>query len=453
MNLVQTGELAFALKTIKSLNIELPKFLPVAKNDIITDYPFTLTQEDNEGAKLTFSNVSADNAGNPIDLSKPFVAIRVNMFVLGDDGTVENAAIHLPETSCKVHVDGEFAFTTNTSFSMNTGDNISLSANVGFLDEMDRPNSTIVIDKVKGIFNPVIDPVIDPVDIASSLPDFLQDDDVVLDVANPTLKITADLAGGEGAKAVPFDIIFSGNLTAQKANEENRMVNIPESKLLKEKFNYLYFSQQEEPYDPDGLTEGYVKATISNFNELLKPSIPDQIQIDMSNGKIHLDQSAEQMVTLNSSYAPKMDYKIMVPFLFNRDLHIVYRDTTESIGDDLVDLAAKGVRATTMVHTTIPMKLHITAEVLDANDNLIDLQTEPVADVPSCKSGDEEKYPIELEVNLVNPSDLSKVDYIRFIVHAKASENPGPAILKSNQYLMMKDIRVKLNGQVIVDLN
>ena len=106
-----------------------------------------------------------------------------------------------------------------------------------------------------------------------------------------------------------------------------------------------------------------------------------------------------------------------------------------------------------MVHTTIPMKLHITAEVLDANDNLIDLQTEPVADVPSCKSGDEEKYPIELEVNLVNPSDLSKVDYIRFIVHAKASENPGPAILKSNQYLMMKDIRVKLNGQVIVVLN
>ena len=443
INISQTPGLKFGLKKINRLDIVLPQFLPLDKNDITSEYPYTL-----DGHKLTITNVEN------IDLSSNFVTINIDLFNLLGYGKVQNGSISLPTDICSVSVDGSFSFYTTGGFTMHTTDNVKVSASVGIVDIYGNDRSNVSILKVLGKFDPEINPVIDPIDIASSLPDFLQDDEVYLDMANPTLKIYADLRHQSDRADVPFNLFFSGELKGEKEGVDSyKPVVIKEEEIETLKENYFYFYQADKPYEPGKIPEQAKKQQIKNLTDLLTPQIPDRINIDMSDGKIHVDKMQEYMVTLNSSYKPRMEYMIQVPFAFNKGFKIVYKDSTESMNDDLKDLAAEGVTVTTDVHTTIPLKLHATVEALDVNGKEIKLKDSPVANIPACSSSKEEVKNISLLINLKDPYDLSKIDRIRFNVKAEAGEINGSKELKSNQYLFMKDIRVKLNGQVIIDLN
>ena len=300
-----------------------------------------------------------------------------------------------------------------------------------------------------GKFNPNINPSIESINIQSQLPDFLQDDEVRIAVANPTLRFDVDMT------QIPLSLNFSGKLIAHKGGVANdKTVVLPETgkaEFLKNKQNYVYFSQESTPYDPTGLIPFAAKHKVSNLGTLIE-QLPDYIKVDVSNGQIKVkDEPAT--IQLGKNYNASLGYKIFVPFQFNSGLKIVYRDSTNSLNDDLQDYQAEGLAIKATAYSTVPLDLSATVYPVDVNGNEIPgIQVDNVM-IKASPDGSitEQATEMEVSVKLTNPKDLQKVDRFRFRVSADA--NQSNLSLNSKQYLRFDNVRLQLKGKVIADFN
>ena len=349
-----------------------------------------------------------------------------------------------------VHFEGLISLKANSNFEMGPGDftNVKMSVRISGKPSIDQKHTEITLKEVTGVYDPKIDPAIDPIDISKDLPDFLDDEDVVMDVANPTIKFDINMQN------IPTKINFFSDLTSFKDNKQTAAVRLPESgigALNPNQNNTLYFFQGDKPFDPNGTTAAAQLFKVNNLSSLIT-KIPDEIRVDLSEGHIRLDQSILQTIELNKTYQSEANYNIYVPFQFNKGLKVVYKDSTDSFKDDLEDYQAKGAEVTATIISNIPLALK--AKVIPINKLGHEITTIRVNDaqIPAAQNdGSETRTDITLTIHLDNPSDLQILDRLRFRIEAAAERNNG--VLCSNQYLEVKDIRIKLLGPVIADFN
>ncbi|MBR5531643.1 MAG: hypothetical protein IKU63_09115 [Bacteroidaceae bacterium] len=330
-------------------------------------------------------------------------------------------------------------FSCDGGFPMQVGDfvNIRLHIEPG-------QDGVIYADEFTGIFNPELNPEISPIEIGNDLPEFLQDDEVRLTVANPTIRLDADLT------QVPVIVDFGGTLTAYKEGTTPRVVNIPESgtaELHKSQRNLLYFFQGEEPFDPNGANAADLYR-VGNLSSLLTV-VPDRIGVDLSDGKVSVRHNELQTIGFGRSYAANLQYHIYVPFVFEEGLRIVYSDSITDLHKDLQDYQAKGVVITANILNTIPLDLTATIEPVGIDNKVIEsIQVSPA--VVNAGNAEGVLTPVEISITLNNPADLQKIDRLRFRITASASANDA---LTSQQYIQVQDLRLKLTGPVIADFN
>ena len=330
-------------------------------------------------------------------------------------------------------------FSCDGGFPMQVGDfvNIRLHIEPGL-------DGTIYADEFTGIFNPELNPEISPIEIGNDIPEFLQDDEVRLTVANPTIRFDADLT------QVPVTVDFGGTLTAYKEGTTPRVVNIPESgtaELHKSQRNLLYFFQGEEPFDPNGANAADLYR-VGNLSSLLTV-VPDRIGVDLSDGKVSVRHNELQTIGFGRSYAANLQYHIYVPFVFEEGLRIVYSDSITDLHKDLQDYQAKGVVITANILNTIPLDLTATIEPVGIDEKVIEsIQVSPA--VVNAGSAEGVLTPVEISITLNNPADLQKIDRLRFRITASASANDA---LTSQQYIQVQDLRLKLTGPIIADFN
>ena len=351
--------------------------------------------------------------------------------------------------SAQVKMDASFTFRQTGSFTLRNDEKIDVSFKVYVGNSY---TNTINVSSVMGKFDPDINPNINPLNIYASLPDFLQDKDVVVKVSNPTLKLNADM------NQVPMDLDFSGTLRSKKTGEgaftkEARIPSLGVAKMTAQQTNILYFAQQDKPYDPEGMTEGAKSYMVSNFSTLVE-KLPDVIEPDFRNKQIRVNQDKEFNIHLNKSYHISLDYKIYVPLEFNKGFNIVYNDTTDSMKDDLKDYQAEGVKVTATAVNMVPLDLNATIQPLDINNKVITSIKVDKVTIPGSDGVSEKETEIAINLTLSNPADLQKVDRIMFKVYASSDDQQtGNNQLMSNQYILLKDIRARLNGPVIGDFN
>ena len=330
-------------------------------------------------------------------------------------------------------------FSCDGGFPMQVGDfvNIRLHIEPGL-------DGTIYADEFTGIFNPELNPEISPIEIGNDIPEFLQDDEVRLTVANPTIRFDADLT------QVPVTVDFGGTLTAYKEGTTPRAVNIPENgtaELHKSQRNLPYFFQGEDPFDPNGAKAADLYR-VGNLSSLLTV-VPDRIGVDLGNGKVSVRHNELQTIGFGRSYAANLQYQIFVPFVFEEGLRIVYSDSITDLHKDLQDYQAKGVVVTANILNTIPLDLAASIEPVGTDNKVIEsIQVSPAI----VRAGNAEGVltPVEISITLNNPADLQKIDRLRFRITASASANDA---LTSQQYIQVQDLRLKLTGPVIADLN
>ena len=432
LKLEATPNVKAKITQIKDLKITMPEYLRIK----------SVSQGSFEGNVITISNVANPGAGE-------VCRVEMECIDLGADGNItSNDELVLPVEKSRIKMSGHFTVGAKQAFTVTASDNIRLSMDILLGSGVSGQDATLTVDKVVGKFNPNINPSIESIDIQSQLPDFLQDDEVRIAVANPTLRFDVDMT------QIPLSLNFSGKLIAHKGGVANdKTVVLPETgkaEFLKNKQNYVYFSQESTPYDPTGLIPFAAKHKVSNLGTLIE-QLPDYIKVDVSNGQIKVkDEPAT--IQLGKNYNASLGYKIFVPFQFNSGLKIVYRDSTNSLNEDLQDYQAEGLAIKATAYSTVPLDLSATVYPVDVNGNEIPgIQVDNVMIKASTDGTTEKATEMEVSVKLTNPKDLQKVD--RFLFRVSADANQSNLSLNSKQYLRFDNVRLQLKGKVIADFN
>ena len=432
LKLEATSNVKASITQIKDLKVTMPDYLRIK----------SVSQGTFEGNVISIPNVANPGTGE-------FCRVEVECIDLGEDGNINgNDELVLPVEKSRIKMSGKFTVGANQAFTVTANDNIRLSMDILLGSGVSGQEATVTIDKVVGKFNPDINPTIESINIQDQLPDFLQDDEVRIVVANPTLRFDVDMT------QIPLSLNFSGKLIAHKGDAANdKTVVLPETgkaEFVKNKQNYVYFSQESTPYDPTGLIPFAAKHKVSNLGTLIE-QLPDYIKVDVSNGQIKVkDEPAT--IQLGKNYNASLGYKIFVPFQFNSGLKIVYRDSTNSLNEDLQDYQAEGLAIKATAYSTVPLDLSATVYPVDVNgDEIPGIQVDNVMIKASTDGTTEETTEMEVSVKLTNPKDLQKVD--RFLFRVSAVANQSNRSLNSQQYLRFDNVRLQLKGKVIADFN
>ena len=430
-----TAGVKFKLSRVHDAKLNIPKIMHVASTSCGT-------LKDNV---LTVSNVDCST-------EEKVVEIVVDGLTFGTDNKPNaNHEIVLSEKNLTVSMDAKVDFSTSETFNMTPSDYADVYFDIVVDGQKNNEKTTVVATEATGRFSPTISPDVDPIEIGSSLPDFLQDDDVRIAVTNPTLRFSADLS------QIPVDLDFSGSLSSELSGKTLATVTLPatgKARLTAGSANLLYFYQGASPYDPEQSTSSATATySVDNLGSLIT-RLPDHINIDLKDGRISVPQTKDYTIQLDRSYRAQASYSVFVPFEFKDGLTIVYNDTTSAMNDDLKDYAADGVRLTGNVENTVPLALVGTMSALDTNGNVINgINFSEV----HIAAGDGTSTPVttafQVEATLDNPQDLSRVDRIVFRVTAESGETAESHSLVSTQYLRLTDVRLRLLGGVVADFN
>ena len=446
--------LKFDLKELREVEITLPSILHVVEGSVSEGWTLA------KGNKLVAQSV-AFNGANMMKI----VSFTIDQAQLKDCSTIEKGEfsreLSISPEALHITMKGKADFVNTGSFTMTSNDymDVRLYIKVGTPGANNKTN--VVVTRAKGVFDPLINPDVESIDIASELPDFLQDPEVRVNVSNPTLKFNVY---PKNNVQIPADVDFYATLHSIKDGADQvDPVEFPKyTRLYKNTSNVIYFHQDAAPYDPTGLeTDAPGKKVqtkkVDNISSLINV-LPDRIEVDLgANGADkHIRVVGENEVALGQKYSQAVDYTIYVPFEFKNGVTIVYTDETDGMNEDLKDYAADGIQISAEAENTIPLDLKATISAYDMNDNLIPgIQFEEV-DVKAGGGTDATAVTTALTIKatLTDPNLLKKLDKLEFKINA-ASEATSNATHKlvSTQYVQLKNVKLKLIGQIVADFN
>ena len=446
--------LKFDLKELREVEITLPSILHVVEGSVSEGWTLA------KGNKLVAQSV-AFNGANMMKI----VSFTIDQAQLKDCSTIEKGEfsreLSISPEALHITMKGKADFVNTGSFTMTSNDymDVRLYIKVGTPGANNKTN--VVVTRAKGVFDPLINPDVESIDIASELPDFLQDPEVRVNVSNPTLKFNVY---PNNNVQIPADVDFYATLHSIKDGADQvDPVEFPKyTRLYKNTSNVIYFHQDAAPYDPTGLeTDAPGKKVqtkkVDNISSLINV-LPDRIEVDLgANGADkHIRVVGENEVALGQKYSQVVDYTIYVPFEFKNGVTIVYTDETDGMNEDLKDYAADGIQISAEAENTIPLDLKATISAYDMNDKLIPgIQFEEV-DVKAGGGTDATAVTTALTIKatLTDPNLLKKLDKLEFKINA-ASEATSNATHKlvSTQYVQLKNVKLKLIGQIVADFN
>lgn len=345
------------------------------------------------------------------------------------------------EVSGHYAVSGDFSIKASERFVVKSGDETTIRVTIQIGDQKGIDKVNVSFAEVQGVFNPDINPNISPINISKDIPEFLTDPEVRIMASNPTFRLDVNM------NQVPVDLNLWGKLYGVKGGKNIAEVRIPGTNVVSltgNKGSVIYFCQEDQPFDPNGVVQGANIYRINNLNDVVE-TIPDVIKVDFNDNKISLSDKLTS-IGLGKQYKASLDYSVYVPFKFNSGLKIVYDEVIEDMNDDLQDLAAEGAKISAVIDNKVPLALQLTAVLLDKKGNEIPGVTVSILEVPANA-----ETPIDLTVKFANPTDLQKLDQISLKVKAHTVANG--VTLTSDQYIQLNDIRLTLLGQIIADLN
>ena len=416
---------------IAELSLELPSFLTIENVNSKLDH----TQN---GSKLVFKNVST--ASNlKVDFTIGKIDFKKKSSPLGSLST--------SNLNLSMNADIQMGIKIN---------NIALGSSIDGADKCKITadmiiNNDLVIEKVRGKFNPSIE--LD--DLGSTdvtgIPDFLTNEGVVIDIDNPQIILNL-----ESNLDVPGFI--GGTLTAVKNGQKTANITIPEVKVLANATSKICICRNKSKVNQAAYTE---VVEVPNLSTVLNP-IPDHINFA---GHSRADKTVEADFVLGKQYTIKPSYRIEAPLAFGENARIVYTDSFDDFNSDIKDIEVKDntyIEFSGDIESKIPAYLNASAVAIDINGNEMPESEVKVAVDGEIKASADGKTPAVSTLKITmkpTKSALKKLDGLKFTVSgsAKSEKNTesvvGQTLNAKHHTLIIKNIKIKLVGQVIADLN
>lgn len=332
-----------------------------------------------------------------------------------------------------VHFGGNISLDGNVKASAltNAGGNITLSANV--------EAENMVIESATAVVDPEVDIKIDPIRI-DDIPDFLAEEDVILDLTDPRIYITVT---NPSPVAVNMDAALKSYKEGNKKGEAYLQdVNIP-----KECENYVIcVNQKREEWDT---TEKIMYKKVEGLSDLIK-NIPDRIEItDVETSVVQ----EEVTIDLDKNYTIVTDYKVDTPLMFGPETKITYTEAIDGWDADLEDMEFDRVEASMNVINEIPLGVRMTAKAIDVNGNVLEnVKVDMDVEIKAGEIG----APTTQNVNFTLTTDdgrIAGLDGIEISVVASVDNNVGDVTLNENQTMQFTEIKLRLVGGITMDLN
>lgn len=308
--------------------------------------------------------------------------------------------------------------------------------------------AAMTVSEVNGTIKPDMD--VKPTEVElTNLPDFLQDEEVKLDITNPVFSFKANNPLNE-------EIEMDGIMTGYKNGKVTKTVKIGSGnggvpiklKPSGNKQQTISIVRNEKTVVETGAT----KVIVPNLNDIIE-TIPDRISVEL---KPAVKTDDYYTVNLGQDYVLNSEYNID-PLSFGSGLKIVYEETIDDFDLDLEDVDIKKAIISITADNTIPLKMEIKNEnvsALDVNGNKItDINVTVEGTITESKDG-KSIATSQLNINLVSTKEgaISKLDGLFF----KVTAVPGQATdvqLLSSQWMQLKDMKLKIPNGIKVDLN
>lgn len=410
-------------------------FDAVIDNNYTIEFPsyITVKSEDNnwivkDGNKLVLNKAEGleitDNTKVQFQLTYITFDGEDAKFNYNDDG-MDNSSITLGGS---VNLDGNITASVDNL----TSGNIKLAVDI-FSDRME-------LNSVTGKVDPEVKIEIDPINI-DGLPDFLAEDNVVLDLTDPRIFITV-------TNKSPISVDMSAELKSFKNGNMAGEASLENVNIPAERDDYVICLNQKIE---DGWNEAeqimYVK--VEGLSDLIK-KIPDRIEIQ----KIETNVKQEEVtIDLNKNYTIVTDYKVDTPLKFGPETNITYTETIDGWDADLEDMEFSKVEASMTATNAIPLGVNLTGVAIDKNGEPLDGVTVDLnVDIDAGSIDNPTTQNIKFTLTTDNGS-IKGLDGIKLTVIAKASESPKEEELKEDQYMQFDDIKLGLKGGITMDLN
>jgi hypothetical protein len=279
---------------------------------------------------------------------------------------------------------------------------------------------------VDGRFDPYIAPAQSTVyfEISDNL-NFLKDDDVVLDVANPTFHIHMD--NPCKAKLIAQMSVEADN--GRSAEFKDVIIRPTENNILD-----LWFSA----LDDDPAHDRYACPTL---NKLIQP-FPNSFDVKL---EANVDTVGHYLLEVGKREDITGDYEVRIPFLFNA-IDLTYDEEIEDVFDDDMSDYVSTIQDVTMsfsVINAIPLNLALTIDGRDKNGN-----EDPslVKCTPTTIAAGSLANPVTSRVaTKVSIPDVSAVKdlIVRVRVHGEGCD------LNGHQYVKFEDMKMTLRDLTI----
>lgn len=386
-----------------------------------------------DGSKITFANVSTAS-----DLHLEANVSNLTFGVTGERGslTVDYDANTIDLVG-SVHVSIRSAVTSAT-----TAPGAVLGSSFT-MDDFD-------IMSVTGRFDPEID-LTDLGDVEiTGVPDFLDDEDVRVDLYNPQIFLTikSDLSMGG---------FVSGVLTSWKDGVAIATVNVPEMAIQAGGETKVCICRRDD--DMAGF-DGVVQE-VPELSKIIE-RIPDRITFS-AEARADASQTCEFELGRQYNIWPK--YNVVAPIAFAAGAQIVYKDTIDGWNEDIEDFELSdnsyiSMKAT--IENRVPAFLTLSAYAIDVDgqrmaDDEISVEVSNTV-IASADGVNSVETPLNLKVTQGRKGAMKRLDGLVFDIKAAASDNgsspiEGMTLNSQKHFLIARDIKIKLVGKLIGDFN
>lgn len=423
-----------AISLIKKATLTLPGYLCLKRVEGNGNGVPTVN-----GSKIVIDNVST---GKKLELT-----ITSNELLFSEQDAYGTLSI---AKDGKIDMDGYFGLKID-DFEL-TG--TPSTANMSIAAKVEVEN--IELTSATGVFDPEVNfGTLGEVDV-TGVPDFLSDDNVVADLANPQILLTINNEMNVAATV-------KATVTATKSGQTTATVQLPEMYIEKNSVSpttQICICREKTPE----LTALYGEKNVyevSNLSTLIH-KIPDHVSI--GNVVAKADQSQEATIVFGKEYQIIPSYEVYAPLAFGKDAVIEYSDNFDGWNDDIDELdLAEGTYVSLKADAInkVPTTLVMEATPLGVNgrdiSDLLEVNIKQGTVAASLDGETPVTSPVEVEIREKVKGGFKQLDGLSYKVLGKATHE-GTTVegipLNANKHtLKLNNIKVKLVGKIIGDFN
>ena len=344
---------------------------------------------------------------------------------------------------CEINASGSFDtdIATTTAW-MTANPTLPVSIRVDF----EFPQMKII--SVTGLVEPDVDFDISPIEF-TGIPDFLNDDEVKLDVSNPQIYLTVK-------NETPATIDVNGILRAYKNGKNIATVEVGS------KYGTDAIVFQPEVEQTICLSRKSVSGTnnviVSNLGSLIT-TIPDEVTFDID---ANPEPNKVLTIDLGKTYTIKPSFEVVAPLAFGDAAEIVYKDTIDGWNKDIVkngielkDKQNGCLEVTAEIESQVPLDLNFTAVAINEQGEVISGVEVFIVDGTIIKSGELNKPTTTSVMSRLTErteNGIKQLDGLALRAEGKSGDLTDVP-LNQKQFIRVKEMRITLKGGLIVDLN